>query len=193
MRIGLISDTHIPHDAEEIPPQVKMLFKGVDLILHAGDIYLSSVLDELEEIAPVLAARGDDDSNLVNGRVKEKHVLDFDGFSLWLIHIFPYLSLHSMQFSSYSTTRVLNSFLHGSSPAPSEREIEEALREVIKREDVPYILVFGDTHRASLHRDEGCLFINPGSATFPDYRHELGTAAIVTISLGKSDADIIQL
>jgi putative phosphoesterase len=84
MRIGVISDTHIPYDAETIPPQVKELFKGVDVILHAGDIYLSSVLDELEEIAPVLAARGDDDSALVNERVKEKHVLNFQGFSLWL-------------------------------------------------------------------------------------------------------------
>ena len=193
MRIGLISDTHIPYDSEEIPPQVKMLFKVVDLILHAGDIYLSSVLDELEEIAPVLAARGDDDSNLVNGRVKEKHVLDFDGFSLWLIHIFPYLSLHSLQSYSYSSSRTLHSFLYGSSPAPSEQEIEEALGEIIKRENVPDILVFGDTHRASLHRVEGCLFINPGSATFPDYRHELGSVAILTISPGKAEADIIQL
>ena len=75
MRIGLISDTHIPHDAKAIPPQVKEVFRGVDLILHAGDIYLSSVLDELEEIAPVLAARGDDDSPSLNGRVKARFEL----------------------------------------------------------------------------------------------------------------------
>jgi putative phosphoesterase len=192
MRIGLISDTHIQYDTEEVPPQVKELFKDVDLILHAGDIYLSSVLDELEEIAPVLAARGDDDSALVNGRVKEKHVLNFEGFSLWLIHIFPYFSLHSLQSYSYASSRVLHSFLYGAS-ASSEQEVEEALREIIEREDVPDILVFGDTHRASLHRVNGVLFINPGSATFPDYRRILGTAAILTISPGKAEADIIQL
>ena len=181
MRIGLISDTHIPYDAEAIPPQVKELFRGVDLILHAGDIYSSSVLDELEEIAPVLAARGDDDSALVNGRVKEKHVLDFEGFSLWLIHVFPYFS------SAY-----LRSLLYRS-PASSEQELEEALSEIVEREDVPDILVFGDTHRALVHRVEGCLFINPGSATFPDYRHALGTVAILTISPGEAEADLIQL
>jgi putative phosphoesterase len=192
MLIGLISDTHIPNDAEEIPPQVREIFKGVDLILHAGDIYLSWVLDELEEIAPVLAARGDDDSSLVNGRVKEKHVLNFEGFSLWLIHVFPYFSLHSLQSFSYSSSRALHSFLY-SSLASSEQEVGEALREIIEREDVPDILVFGDTHRASLHRVKGCLFINPGSATLPDYRHALGTVAILNISPGKAGADIIQL
>jgi putative phosphoesterase len=181
MRIGLISDTHIPYDAEGIPPQVKELFRGVDLILHAGDIYSSSVLDELEEIAPVLAARGDDDSALVNGRVKEKHVLNFEGFSLWLIHVFPYFS------SAY-----LRSFLYRS-PASSEQELEEALGEIVEREDVPDILVFGDTHKALLRRVKGCLFINPGSATFPDYRRILGTVAILNISDGEAEADLIQL
>jgi predicted phosphodiesterase len=82
--------------------------------------------------------------------------------------------------------------LYGSS-AFSEQELEKALTEIIEREDVPDILVFGDTHRASLHRVEGCLFINPGSATFPGYRHGLGTVAILTISPGKAEADIIQL
>jgi predicted phosphodiesterase len=192
MRIGLISDTHIPNDAEEIPPQAKELFKGVDLILHAGDIYSSSVLDELEGIAPVLAARGDDDTASVNGRVKEKHVLNFEGFSLWLIHVFPYLSLHSLQSFSYSSSRALHSFLY-SPAASSEYEVGEALSEIVECEDVPDILVFGDTHRASLHRVEGFLFVNPGSATLPDYRHVLGTVAILTISPGKAEADIIQL
>jgi len=181
MRFGLISDTHIPYDADGIPPQVKELFKGVDLILHAGDIYSASVLDELEEIAPVLAARGDDDTALVNGRVKEKHVLSFEGFSLWLIHVFPYFS------SSY-----LRAFLYRSSSS-AEQELEESLSEIVDREDLPDILVFGDTHKSLLRRVKGFLFVNPGSATFPDYRHLPGTVAVLNISPGKAEADIIQL
>ena len=62
MRIGLVADTHIPGAAAELPEQVAQAFRGVDLILHGGDIYTPSVLDELERIAPVLAAKGDDDS-----------------------------------------------------------------------------------------------------------------------------------
>ena len=61
MRIGLLADTHIPRDVKMLPPHVKVALDGVDLILHAGDIYLLTVLDELEAIAPVIAARGNGD------------------------------------------------------------------------------------------------------------------------------------
>ena len=92
MRIGLISDTHIPEHARELPDQLKEVFRGVDLILHAGDVYKVSVLDELEGIAPVLAAEGDDDYYEVvsNKRVKKKHVLDIDGVTIWLSHALTY-------------------------------------------------------------------------------------------------------
>jgi putative phosphoesterase len=91
MRIGLISDTHIPWERSELPPQVIEAFQGVDLILHAGDIYAHSVLDHLEQIAPVLAALGDDDYNRPDPRVQEKHVLKLEGLTLWLIHERPYI------------------------------------------------------------------------------------------------------
>jgi putative phosphoesterase len=179
MRIGLISDTHIPYDAKSLPIQVEEIFRGVDVILHAGDIYSSAVLDELGEIALVLAARGDDDLSSLNGRVKEKYVLNFEGFSLWLIHVFPYPNLHPLLYSSGSF---------------SNQELEGALGEIIhEHEDIPDILVFGDTHKALLYRVQGFLFINPGSATFPNYTNELGTVAILTISHGKAEVDIIQL
>jgi putative phosphoesterase len=89
MRIGLISDTHIPLDAEIIPSRVREIFQDVDLILHAGDIYISSVLDALEAMAPVLAAAGDDDYGDVrrDGRVKERHILHVEGVTIWLTHL----------------------------------------------------------------------------------------------------------
>src|SRR3972149_11811974 len=89
MRIGLISDTHIPEVGKEIPPSVLELFKGVDLILHAGDIYAHTVLDDLARLAPVLAARGDDDYVRRDTRVQDKHVLEVAGKVLWLVHIGP--------------------------------------------------------------------------------------------------------
>ena len=39
MRIGLITDTHIPDIASQIPDEVAAAFDNVDLIFHAGDIY----------------------------------------------------------------------------------------------------------------------------------------------------------
>ena len=97
MRIGLISDTHIPEAAQELPSQIAEAFRGVELILHAGDIYIPSVLDDLERIAPVLVAKGDDDSSdmLKDKRVKGKHVLKLEGHTLWLIHERPYSYMYT--------------------------------------------------------------------------------------------------
>ena len=50
MKIGLISDTHIPSMGQEPPPQVLIAFAGVDLILHAGDVYAPSCIEWLERL-----------------------------------------------------------------------------------------------------------------------------------------------
>ncbi len=98
MRIGLISDTHIPEAAQALPPQVRESFQRVDLILHAGDIYIPSVMDELARIAPLLVAIGDDDplDLLEDERVEEKHVLQLDGHTIWVTHerpvVFPQMN-----------------------------------------------------------------------------------------------------
>ncbi len=47
MKIGLISDTHAPAFGATSPWQVEKAFEGVDLILHAGDIYTRRYLDWL--------------------------------------------------------------------------------------------------------------------------------------------------
>src|SRR3954453_12462403 len=58
LRIGLISDTHIPEARPELWPQVFDVFAGVDAILHGGDIHELFVLDQLSELAPLWSARG---------------------------------------------------------------------------------------------------------------------------------------
>ncbi len=98
MLIGLVSDTHVripgtraglsTLTAEELPLQIAQVFHGVDLILHAGDIYTLPVLDMLETVAPVLAAEGDDDPfEVVNDkRVKYEQTITLDGVTIWLSH-----------------------------------------------------------------------------------------------------------
>lgn len=98
MLIGLLSDTHVrlpgtrvelsTLTTEELPIQIKAAFSGVELILHAGDIYSLPVLDMLETIAPVLAAEGDDDPfNLMNdSRVKRTQTLTIEGLTIWMSH-----------------------------------------------------------------------------------------------------------
>ncbi len=59
--VGLISDTHVPKRARCIPKRVFEIFEKVDYIIHAGDLVELAVVDELEQIAPVLAVRGNMD------------------------------------------------------------------------------------------------------------------------------------
>jgi uncharacterized protein len=56
-RIGVISDTHIPHFAR-VPEVVWEHFAGVELVIHSGDLSILSVIKQLETIAPVLAVQG---------------------------------------------------------------------------------------------------------------------------------------
>jgi uncharacterized protein len=58
MRIGLISDTH-----GFLDPQLPRHFRGVDHILHAGDIGPDYLIAQLESIAPVTAVLGNTDSS----------------------------------------------------------------------------------------------------------------------------------
>ena len=56
-KIGVISDTHVPH-FKKLPEAIWEHFDGVELIIHAGDLSVLSVIAELETIAPVVAVQG---------------------------------------------------------------------------------------------------------------------------------------
>jgi putative phosphoesterase len=57
MRIGVISDTH-----GLLRPEALAALQGCERIIHAGDIGKPQVLDELRELAPLEAIRGNVDS-----------------------------------------------------------------------------------------------------------------------------------
>ncbi|MDY7019223.1 MAG: metallophosphoesterase family protein [Chloroflexota bacterium] len=168
MRLGLISDTHISQEGETLPPQIREVFAGVDLILHGGDIYLLSVLDEMEALAPVMAVRGNGDIWLPpDPRLRDNIVLILEGIRLGLTHGLDY-------------------------PEPSWRTLEAAMQyEFGGKVD---ILVFGDSHVALMEIYKGVLLINPGSPTFPRQIKELGSVALLEInSTGEAKAQIISL
>ncbi|NTU59706.1 MAG: metallophosphoesterase family protein, partial [Deltaproteobacteria bacterium] len=54
--VGLISDTH-----GLLRPEALDALRGVDRILHAGDVGGLAVLDALAQLAPVTAVRGNTD------------------------------------------------------------------------------------------------------------------------------------
>lgn len=165
MRIGLLTDTHLPSTIRDLWDEVREVFTGVDLILHGGDIVSPRVLDWLAEIAPVLAARGNNDSGWDDERVKDIHWLDIEGWRVAMIH--------DME--------------------PEERPIEELKQFHLKGEHAD-IMITGHTHFERLDYRDGVLQINTGSPTHPHlWSTRLGTVGLLDLAPGKIEAKIIRL
>lgn len=77
MKAGIISDTH-----DLLRPEVIQALQGCDCILHGGDISSQKVLDQLKEIAPVKAVRGNNDKEWA------EHLPMFLAFELFGLHIY---------------------------------------------------------------------------------------------------------
>jgi len=84
--IGLISDTHVPKRARCIPKRVFEIFENVDYIIHAGDLVELAVVDELEQIAPVLAVHGNMDGLEVVGAFPRLNSLKVFDFKIGVTH-----------------------------------------------------------------------------------------------------------
>lgn len=166
MRIGLISDTHQPSELKNLWPEVYTAFAGVDLILHGGDIVHSMVLDWLDEIAPTLACRGNNDYGFDDRRMSDNVVLEFEGLRIAM--------RHDME--------------------PEDRPIATLLERYWKGERFD-ILIAGDTHFEFIDHRDGVLQINSGSPTLPHHwSTRLGTVGLLEIAAGRIvEARILKL
>ncbi|MFW6192016.1 MAG: metallophosphoesterase family protein [Gemmatimonadota bacterium] len=79
--VGLVSDTH-----GRLRPELLDLFRGVDLILHAGDVGDPGILQRLEEVAPLSAVRGNVDPGSVRERTWESFVGEMAGLRIAVVH-----------------------------------------------------------------------------------------------------------
>ncbi|GAA0393446.1 phosphoesterase [Acrocarpospora corrugata] len=61
MKVVVLSDTHAPRFWKACPPGVAEHLRGADAILHAGDVCVGWVLEELAAYAPVHAVKGNND------------------------------------------------------------------------------------------------------------------------------------
>ena len=147
-RVGVIADTHCPEFLEHLPEGVFKAFRGVELILHAGDVTDQATLDALGQIAPVAAVRGDHDQSLgglplsrevtVEGR---RIVIAHGNRSRWVEEPNTFLWTASLGF--YRP--------HSGLPRALRRRFPDA-----------DVIVFGHTHNAHVRTVEGALLFNPG-------------------------------
>jgi uncharacterized protein len=127
--IGVISDTHSWYD-----PAVEALFKGVDHILHAGDIGDMRVLYRLREIAPVTAVRGNIDEGIHATPLNLEEKVCLFGVEVFMTHILG-------------------------NPERLPQELQLKVKQL-----TPNVVIFGHTHKSYLGNREGVLYFNPGSA-----------------------------
>jgi len=135
MRIGIISDTHIPSRARELPDFVAQTFAGVDLILHAGDVNDYSVLGALSAIAPTQAVAGNTDPPGVVESLGHELLLTLAGFRVGLTH-------GHLGRGRTTPDRAYNTFRNKAD-----------------------VIIFGHSHKPSQEMREGVLLLNPGSPT----------------------------
>jgi hypothetical protein len=81
MLIGVISDTH-----GLLRPEALAALRGVEHILHAGDVGDIAILDALREIAPVTAIRGNVDVNGACAELPATDVVELGGKLFYLVH-----------------------------------------------------------------------------------------------------------
>ncbi|MFN0093843.1 MAG: metallophosphoesterase family protein [Dehalococcoidia bacterium] len=181
MRIGIISDTHIPSAGPEPPAQVATAFAGVDLILHAGHVNVASCLEWLGRIAPVRSTEswleGQGETPARHGSVE---VFEIEGHTIGMAHELILRGLGD---------DVLPGSI-GRSPA-MRAALATELREIFRtRVD---IVVFGYTHEAMIETHDGILLLNPGSPSLVKQQVRLGTVAILELEPGRREAQIVDL
>jgi putative phosphoesterase len=81
IRIGVVSDTHAL-----VRPEALARLKGVDHIVHAGDVGSPDVLAALARIAPLTAVRGNNDNGPWAKELPQSAWLELEGVNIYVIH-----------------------------------------------------------------------------------------------------------
>jgi uncharacterized protein len=163
IKLGIIGDTH-----GRIHPGLATLFSGVHQIVHAGDIGGMKVLKSLQEIAPVVAVRGNYDlePELQPSLLPDPSSLTLAGLPVFLTH-----RLFTMSWDD-------NKELYA--------------RMLSRLEPCPRLVIFGHTHFPVNEDILGIVFVNPGYAG-PDPLEGRPTAARLEIDADRIRVDILPL
>ncbi len=165
-RIGVVSDTHMPDRCAALPTALFDTLKGVDLLLHAGDVGELWVLDQLSVLAPVVAVHGNDDTADAQRELPYQQVIAVARQRIVLTHAhYP------------DRAQELESRRDDAWGPKLER------RAAFGRRAGASIVIFGHTHVPMARRHEEVLLVNPGAIASPNYatRQTLRSVALLFI------------
>ncbi|WOX14617.1 metallophosphoesterase [Streptomyces sp. N50] len=87
MRLLLMSDTHLPKRARELPAQLLAELPRADVVFHAGDWVDTATLDLLESRSRrLVAVHGNNDGPELRARLPELAHAELDGLRFGTIH-----------------------------------------------------------------------------------------------------------
>lgn len=161
MEIGILSDTH-----GWFHPGLTDDLRGVDLILHAGDVGDVDILDALRTIAPVRAVYGNVDGWDVRAEAPEIDEFEIGGMRFMMTHI-------------------------AGRPGRWQRGMGRRLSD-----DPPDVFICGHSHILQIERVDalaGMLFINPGAAGRQGFHLKKTCIRLYVDSGTARRADIIHL
>lgn len=135
--IGVVSDTHVPARARNLPPGLIKILSGASLILHAGDLVEERIIHELEALAPVEAVAGNMDPYTLRRKLGIIKVVSLEKVKIGLVH------------GEYRNQEL------------AEGTFREFLDAGVQA------VVFGHSHQPCFKKKEGIYLINPGSPVDP--------------------------
>ena len=182
VRIGVLSDTHMPYLAQRLPRRVLEVFMGVDLVLHAGDLDELCALDELHALAPVIAVRG---NWHLRFRTRSSPHLP-QAVHLWIKGKYVVLN-HGIPYFWPAVGYRLLGWL-GEDDAALNRHLIRDQQRAFPEADV---VIFGHSHLACIERRGKTLFLNPGA---PVREHVEDKPSVALLTVGDEvEAQIIYL
>lgn len=154
MKIGVVSDTHIPESGPLLHSRLGKLFRGLDILLHVGDACELYVLKDLQEMFTLtFGVWGETDSDEVQHYLDETRVVRFGDRALGMIHGHQYAEAQKQ------ANRWLNRLFRR---VPDPGTLEDFLLSQFEGEEVDAI-VFGHTHTPLVKWHKGILLFNPGA------------------------------
>jgi len=161
MLLGIVSDTH-----GWLHPRLLGSLRGVDMIVHAGDVGRAEVLDALATVAPIRAVYGNVDGPPIRGRWPEWDRFNAGGLDVMVTHI-----------------------------AGRPGHWTTAVNQKLARER-PGLFICGHSHILQIERVDSpapLLFVNPGAAGREGF-HRVKTCVRLQVDNGRPvRADVVHL
>ena len=137
MKMLVISDTHIPVTADQLPQVILKEAQTCDYCFHAGDLVEYNIIEELSKLTTVHAVYGNMDDGNTKKRLPSKKIVTIEGVTFALIH------------GSGSLINIIST-------------VTDAFQNDL---DKINILIFGHSHLPTDQEINGRIYFNPGSPT----------------------------